>query len=42
MNHVTMPKSPRMALRLTDDGLAYLGTLGVVTASLMAILIFML
>ena len=32
----------RLLRDLTDDGLAHLGTLGIVTASLMAILIFML
>ncbi len=42
MYHVEMPKSLRTSPRLTDDGLAHLGTLGIVTASLMAILIFML
>ena len=31
MNHVSMPKSLRAASRLTDDGLAHLGTLGIVT-----------
>lgn len=42
MDHESMTRSTPSATRLTDDGLAHIGTLGIVTASLMAILIFML
>ena len=42
MTHLSMNNSTPVAARLTDESLAHLGTLGIVTASLMAILIFML
>ena len=42
MNYVNMINSTPIAARLTDEALAQLGTVGIVTASLMAILIFML
>lgn len=42
MNHLSLSNLTREASQLTDDSLAQAGTLGIVTASLMAILIFML
>jgi hypothetical protein len=42
MNHVKFTSSTPITARLTDEGLAQLGTLAIVTASLMAIVIFML
>ena len=42
MNHIDRSETVCTASRLTDEGLANAGTLGIVTASLMAILILFL
>jgi hypothetical protein len=42
MNRLTMSTSLSASSQVTDDYLANLGTVGIVTAGLMAILIFML